>query len=360
VRVGDYSSVGRTVNWRAGFDAPVADWLHFRGAVATAVRAPNVSDLFAGGAATAATIIDPCNGITNASTGAVAENCRSIPAIAQRIDANGVFELSQVESQNTSGVLKGSETVSEETADTLTLGVILTPESVEGLSISLDYYDIKIDDAIANTDRTVILNRCYEVTSGFDPQCAGLVERDGVSGAALSVNSSTNNENIIETSGLDLEVSYEASVGDGQLFTGLSLNYLDDFSMTGISTGDTYDYTGEVLYPEMKMSINTSYTIDELNIYWQLRYRSETKANNQNTRDAQAINTVDAVVYNDIRVSYNILENSNVYVGISNLFDEQPQILGSNQRYHQVGTNTNGTAFDLTGRQFYAGLVFKF
>ena len=359
VRVGDYSSVGRTTNWRVGFDAPISDAVHFRGAIATAVRAPNVSDLFAGGVATAAVVTDPCNGITASSTGTIADNCRSIPAIANRIANEGIFELTQVESQNTSGVLQGSESVQEETADTLTLGLVLTPESIEGLSVSLDYYDIQIDDAIANTDRTIILNRCYSVTSGFDPECGGLVERDGVAGAALAVNSSTNNENTIETSGFDLEVAYETEVGGGQLYTGLSINFLDNYSITGIETGDTYDYTGEVLFPEQKLSLNTSYTLDELNVYWQLRYRAETKASNVST-DASSINTIDAVVYNDVRVSYNILDNSNVYVGVNNLFDEQPQVIGAGQNYHQAGTNTNGTAFDLTGRQFYAGLTFKF
>lgn len=361
VRAGDYSSVGSTFNWRLGFDAPIVDSFRFRGAIATAVRAPNVSDLYAGGTATAAVVADPCNGITNASTGNVADNCRSISAIQGRINETGAFTLTQVESQNTSGLLIGSETVKQETAETITLGAVFTPESIEGLSISLDYYDISIDDAIANTDRTLILNRCYEVAaSDFDPECAGLVERDGNSGAALAVNSSTNNENIIDTSGFDLEISYETTLGGGVLFTGMSLNYLDNFSITDIETGEVTDLTGELLYPDIKFNLNTSYTINDINIYWQLRFRGETVLNNTNTSDSYELNSVDSVVYNDIRVSYSLLEDSSVYMGVNNLFDEQPQVIGSNQRYHQAGTNSNGTAFDLTGRQIYAGIILKF
>ena len=361
MRAGDYSSVGSTFNWRLGFDAPVADSFRFRGAIATAVRAPNVSDLFAGGTATAAVVSDPCNGITNASTGNVADNCRSINAIQDRIDDTGAFILSQVESQNTSGLLSGSETVAEETAETITLGMVFTPESVEGLSISLDYYDISIDDAIANTDRTLILDRCHEAASSdFDPSCGGLVDRDGKSGAALAVNSSTNNENMIDTSGFDLEASYETSIGEGQLYTVLSLNYLDNYSVTAIETGDETDLTGELLYPKVKFNLNTSYTINDINVYWQLRFRAETDLNNTNTADSDALNSVDSVIYNDIRVSYSLLEDSSVYIGVNNMFDEQPQVIGSNQRYHQAGTNSNGTAFDLTGRQIYAGVNFKF
>ncbi len=361
VRFGDYSSVGKTSNWRLGFDAPLTDTFRFRGALATAVRAPNVSDLFAGGTATAAVVADPCNGITNADTGNVADNCRSIGAIQGRIDDTGAFTLTQVESQNTSGLLRGSETVQEETAETLTLGAIYTPESIEGLSISLDYYDITIDDAIANTDRTIILNRCHEVAaSEFDAECGGLVIRDGKSGAALAVNSSTNNENTIETSGFDLEASYETNIGSGSLFTGLSLNYLDNYSITGIETGDVSDLTGELLFPDFTFNLNTSYTIDDINIYWQLRYRAATVLKNDNTADSAALNSADAIVYNDLRVSYSILEESSVYVGINNVFDEQPKLIGANQKYHNVGTNSNGIAYDLTGRQLYAGIIVKF
>ncbi|MFT5851983.1 MAG: iron complex outermembrane receptor protein [Colwellia sp.] len=361
VRAGDYSSVGSTFNWRVGFDAPMTDSFRLRGALATSVRAPNVSDLYAGGTATAALVNDPCNGVTAADTGNVADNCRSITAIQNRINNDGVFELTQVESQNTSGLLRGSETVNEETSDTLTLGAIYTPESIEGLSISLDYYDIKIDDAIANTDRTLILNRCHEVASGsFDAQCEGLVERDGVSGAALTVDSATNNENNIATSGLDFEASYETSIGSGVLFTGLSLNYLNNYSITDIETATETDYTGELLFPKIKFNLNTSYTYNDVNFFWQLRFRDATVLNNTNTADTKELNSVDTVVYNDIRVSYSLFEDSSVYIGVNNMFDEQPKIIGSNQNYHQAGTNSNGTAFDLSGRQIYAGINVKF
>jgi outer membrane receptor protein involved in Fe transport len=361
VRFGDYSSVGKTTSYRLGFDAPLTDTFRFRGAVATAVRAPNVSDLYAGGTATAAMVDDPCNGITNADSGNVADNCRSISAIQDRIDSDGAFILTQVESQNTSGLLRGSETVKEETSDTFTLGAIFTPEAVEGLSLSLDYYDITINDAIDNTDRTIILNRCHEVTaSEFDAECEGLVERDGNSGAALAVNSSTNNENTIETSGIDFEGSYETNIGNGTLYTGLSLNYLDNYSITGIETGDISDLTGELLFPEYSLTLNTSYTLNEFNIYWQLRYRAETVLNNDNTADTESLNSADAIIYNDLRVSYTLLEDSNIYIGVNNLLDEQPKIIGSNQKYHNVGTNSNGIAYDLTGRQIYAGINVKF
>ena len=361
VRVGDYSSVGSTTNWTLGFDAPISESFRLRGALATAVRAPNVSDLFAGGTATAALVVDPCNGITNADSGNVAENCRSVPAIQQRIDDTGAFTLTQVEAANTSGLLSGSTDVDEEKADTFTAGVVFTPESIPGLQMSFDYYDIKIEDAIAKTDRTVILNRCYSVSPGsFDATCGGLVRRDNRAGAALDVNSASGNENIFETKGLDIDVSYVTELYSGELYLGFAANILDTYDITGIETGDTQNLAGEVLFPELRFNINASYAVNEFDIYWQLRYWDETKDRNDNTVLSDELNSVDSRVYNDVRVSYNLTENVNAYFGITNLFDEQPPSLTANHKYQQEGTLTNGTAFDLTGRAYYAGIKVNF
>ncbi|MBB1316717.1 TonB-dependent receptor [Shewanella sp. SR43-4] len=361
VRVGDYSSVGTTTNWTVGIDAPISDSIKLRGAVATAVRAPNVSDLFAGGTATAAFVVDPCNGISNADTGNIADNCRSISAIQNRIDSDGAFLLTQVESQNTSGLLSGSENVKEEKADTLTLGVVLTPEWLDDLQMSIDYYDIEIDDAIANTDRTVLLNRCYSVSpSEFDPNCGSLVRRDGRSGAALDVNSASGNENIIKTSGFDLDISYQTSFDIGDLYLGLAANYIDEYSITGIESGDTQHLEGEVLFPKLRFNMNASYSIENFNLYWQLRYWDSTKDRNDNSLMTDELNEIESRTYHDARISYSFSDSVNAYFGIKNIFDKQPPQLTQTHKYYQVGTLTNGTAYDLFGRSFYAGLKLNF
>lgn len=361
VRVGNYSSVGTTTNWTIGLDAPINDSIRLRGAAATAVRAPNVSDLYAGGSATSAFVTDPCNGIDASSTGNIADNCRSIAAIQNRIDTNGAFILTQVESQNTSGLLSGSTDVGEEKADTLTLGAVFTPSFADGLQLSIDYYDIKIDDAIAKTDRTVILNRCYSVSpSAFDETCSGLVRRDGRSGAALDVNAASGNENIIETQGIDIEASYETSLGEGSAYFMAAANILNKYNITGIETGDTQELAGEVLFPELRFNISASYTLNALNVYWQLRYWDATKDRNDNSIMTESLNSVGSRVYNDVRFSYQVNDAIKGYLGISNVFDVQPPLLTANHKYQQQGTLTNGTAFDLSGRAFYAGVTLDF
>ena len=112
--------------------------------------APNVADLFAGAGETFRNVNDPCDGVTNATTGDVATNCRSIQVIQDRINANistenpdGIFELTQPESQGTGGFIGGNPKVAEETAESFTLGLVWQPDFVDGLSLAVDYYDIR-------------------------------------------------------------------------------------------------------------------------------------------------------------------------------------------------------------------------
>lgn len=361
VRAGDYSTVGSTFTWKVGLDAPINDSVRLRAATSTAVRAPNITDLFGGAFADAVLSFDPCNGVDAATTGDVADNCRSIPAIMNRITNDGSFTLTQVEAQNTITFNQGSPTVQEEEADSFTVGAIFTPVAVEGLSIALDYYNIKIDDAIRIPTGTDVLNRCHSVAPGsFDPSCGGLVFRDVNSGPVLDVRATANNEDTIETSGIDLEASYYFDeLGAGDLLVSFGANFLTEFDVTG-SAGDRQDLSGEVLFPETRFNLNFDYNINDFNVFSQVRYRSSTKDRNDNTTQTAGLNDIDAATYVDLRGSYRISDTVSAYIGANNLFDEAPPTMGFSHKYFQQGVNSNGTAFDTVGRQWYAGLRASF
>ena len=360
-RWGDYSSVGSTTTWKLGLDAPISESVRLRASASTAVRAPNISDLYAGAVANAILVFDPCNGVDASSSGNTAENCRSIPAIQNRIDAFGSFTLTQVESQNTTSYNTGSPTVEEEDADSYTMGAVFTPEGLENLLIAVDYYDIEIKDAIRIPTGTNILERCHDVSPGsFDPTCGGLVFRDPNLGPALDVLAVANNEDTIKTSGIDFEASYVFNdVGPGDLLVSFFANYLNEYEVVGIA-GDKQELDGEVLFPETRFNLNFDYTAGDFNVFSQVRYRSSTKDRNDNTVHNNNLNNFDSVWYVDLRGSYRINETLNVYIGANNLFDETPPLMGFTHKYLQQGVNTNGTAFDTVGRQIYAGVNLTF
>ena len=363
-RQGDYSTVGDLSTWKVGFDAPVLDWLRFRGTVSESVRAPNITDLFAGAGDTFATVQDICAGVTATSTGAADANCRSIPAIAARIAAGGSFILTQVERQSTGGKIGGATTVQEETAESFTFGAVVTVPFVEGLVVTVDWYDIEIDDAIASTPRGTVVQRCYESAGAFDPTCGGAVTRDAA-GALVTVNSGSSNENFLETAGLDIDATYNVELGDlnnnlrGNLNVNVLYNYIDTHSITGIVDGDKDENAGEILLPEHRWNMTATYVIDDLAITWRTRYWDE--VNDSNTYfnadendgiDAFTIgkdlNTKDSVFYHDVRAGYDLTDTVNLYFGVNNLFDQDPEILAQGSQYGGTGINTASEAYDLS------------
>ena len=361
LRIGDYSSVGSATTWKLGLDAPISDSIRLRSAFSTAVRAPNISDLFAGAVANAAIQSDPCNGVDASTSGNVAVNCRSIGAIQNRINATGAFTLTQVESQNTTSFNKGSENLEEETADSITLGIVLTPTSLPGLSAALDYYAIEIEDAIRIPTGTTIMNRCHEVdSSAFDASCGGLLFRDPNVGPVLDVLATANNEDTIETSGIDVEVSYYfEELGSGSLNLSLTANYLNQYKVTGAG-GDEQDLQGELLFPKIRYSLNMSWDINNFNVFTQIRYWDATKDRNDDNPHNSRLNNIGEVYHVDMRGSYQISDTIKLYIGANNLLDEGVEEMGFTHKYSQQGTNTNGTVFDVVGRQWYGGVRIAF
>lgn len=351
-RFGDYSTVGKTFTYRFGANAPVTDFLRLRGSWSRSVRAPNINDLFSNGTTNIApTNTDVCNGVTAATTGNVATNCRSISAIANRITNLGSFTLVSSEANNTRLLLAGSPSLTEESAKTLTLGAVLTP--FRGFSFSVDYFNLDIKDGITRLSPDVYMRRCYDVAPGsFDATCGGTVFRDVNDGPILNLKTLPINAASIKTSGIDFELAY---AGHG-LNLGIFANYLVRYDVVG-ATGAVENFAGRPLFPKWRFSVNAAYDVtNRFNVSAQARYRSETKNFLTATNLSDDLNKMKAVTYVDIRFNYKVTDSISVYAGSNNVFNVQPDI---NTRDPAIGTNTEPGAYDVIGRQFFAGLKFK-
>ena len=355
-RVANYSTVGTTFTYRLGLDAPINDWVRLRASQSSSVRAPNISDLFKSGAtSTGSTTTDACNNTSNTGTSNIDINCASIPAIADRMAANGGdFILEGSELNNTQVTQTGSEDLQEETANSMTLGMVFTP--LDNLSISLDYYDIEIEDGIAVVSAPTFVERCHDVDpSAFDATCGGNLTRDVNNGPILFLTSTPINADTISTNGIDVEIAYSPM---DELSLNFNANFLGDFTQETV--GGVEEFAGRPQYPDMNLTFNASYDIVEnFNVFAQLTYRSETEAylDADNGGFTEDLNTMDAVTYIDVRASYQINDTLNVYVGSNNLLDQQPDIL---VRGAAIGTNTEPRAYDVIGRTFFAGVKLTF
>ena len=372
-RIGDYSTIGTEPTWKLGFDSPLNSQIRLRGTYSSSVRAPNISDLYSAAAQNFAPVNDTCNGVDNTTPGDIGANCRSVPAIAARIAGpDGAFVLTQVEIQSTGGFDSGNPNLKHETADSYTLGVVLTPEFAEGLSIALDWYDIDIDDAITQVERTDTVQRCTQVDPAvFDPTCGGALLRDPASGFLIEVNRSVQNIENITTNGLDVEIAYAMDLNNawdrlvGSLSVGLLYNYLNEYERTDQVSGDVNVEDGEIDYPENRATLTFGYTLNNLDVNYRINFLDQSvDANDPNdTTDLngdpveKSANTCAARFYQDVQANYQFTEALSAAVGINNLLDTDPCYLTQLSQYGATGINTN-PIYDVTGREYYLGIRF--
>lgn len=364
-RYADHDITGGDTTWNVGFKYSPIDTLSLRASAATAVRTPNIADLYGGRGETFATVSDPCSGVKAGDTGNVAQNCLSIPEIAARVAADGSFELTQVEAQSTGGTVGGNENVKAETAETYSAGFIW--QVTDGLSMTVDYYDVSVEDAISTTSRTTVLNRCFDVAaSAFDPTCGGMASRD-YKGALTEVHSGTSNENNIDTSGVDLELNYVTDLGSGTFRADLIWNHTIEYVVTSIEDGTSVDYAGEVLSPDNRANLNLYYTIEDFDFSWRMRYWAESvdsveggNYNFTNFEPLNEFNTFDAVIYHDVAATYHFTNSIEGTLSIRNLFDKEPQVANQSSVNGGTGINTVSEAYDVTGQYFQASVTMKF
>jgi outer membrane receptor protein involved in Fe transport len=359
-RYSDHSVVGSTFTYNIGAEYRPLETLMVRASYATAVRTPNIANLYGGKGETFRTVTDPCNGLQQNGSdeidAVIRTNCMKDPAIVARLQAEGKFELTQVERQGTGGFRGGNENIKEETAKTLSVGAVW--QATEELSITFDYFDIEIEDAITTLLRTDVIKRCYD-DADMVQGCGGTYLRNSGTGALIEVNSFASNENTIETSGIDLEIDYKVDTDFGTVGASLVFTHTRDFLTTSQISGAEEDDLGEVENPENRFNLNLTYGHEDISARWRLRYWDDVVDSNTPSLP-DAFNEVDAVVYHDASVGYNFGNDTKVTFGINNVFDKQPPILPQFSTSGSTGINTNSAAYNIEGRAFYFNFDTKF
>lgn len=359
--------------------APIAD-IKFRGSYQRAVRAPSIIELYqAQGLGLYDNDSDPCAGDLDPATPLGPPEATLDQCINTGLDP-ALYGTGDVES-NPAGqynaIFGGSDLLSPETADSFTVGFVFQPSFLEGFSLTVDYFDISVEDVISSMPPTVSLNQC--LASG-DPQFCDRVHRDadGSLYATPDAYVLALNENIggLDTSGFDVDVLYSTSIGDwGGLAFRLTGTFLDELITTPVrgplSVGK-YDCVG--LYgsdcgtpnPEWRhnarLTWSTPWSLD-LSLAW--RYFDSVEIDNTSSNpliggDYQKVDKVlDSQNYIDIAGTYTFLENYEVRLGINNVMDDDPPI--SSQVGAGAGNgNTYPQVYDALGRYVFMGLTAKF
>jgi iron complex outermembrane recepter protein len=380
LRGGDYSTVGNTLSWNAGFEWLVNNDVKFRATRSLSTRAPNINELYSPPSQNFPTgLVDPCRGVTAADAGTTkGDRCLAATGVAANIAANGgTFAQSQADQQGISGFDLGNPNLNEEKGRSFTAGIVLTPTFLPALrnfTFSVDYFDIKIADAILPTPRQFILDQCYSGDTSF---CNLITRRPLAVGAnnagSLSfIDQPTNNTGGFETSGVDLAVSYADKVGPGRLNGKLTYTYLKSGSQTPTPGADKDPFAGEIGAAKNRFTLNLGYSVGDFGIQTTTTYIGKSALDDQflasccNDADGNAVRLapgsikVASKTYFDFQATYQVAKRAQLYFGVDNTFNTKPPPIISGLPSNVTGSETDSGVYDAIGRRYYVGLRASF
>ena len=385
--------------------SPVKD-LKFRGGYSRAVRAPNINELFnpvTTGLTSLAT--DPCAGAaptTNANLRAV---CIAQGAPAATIGS--ILNPTAGQANNTTG---GSLNVKPETSDSYTLGMVLQPSMVQGLTLTVDYYNIRVKQAITAPAPADVLTACFNngnvtAASATNPLCTAAIRRNPVTGGLDGDPATTQglitqltNSGLLKTDGIDVSLNYHRDIG----FAKLALSFLGNYTFHSNFRSNAADpnsvdrdCTGYFsancpsIQPKFQWSQRTTLSFDkvDLSLLWrhidQANY--EATASNYVARglnggtDAAPVpallfsgklpdgtgpynfNHIRPYDYFDVSARFALTPTLELTLGVSNVFNVKPPIVGSTAGTTSFNSgNTYPSTYDALGRAYAASVKVRF
>jgi len=370
-RYSDYGAI-TTDTYKLSADwAPVED-VRFRASYQRAVRAPNIVELFTGHGLNLFDLDggDPC-GLAAPNPDATRTECinTGVPASVYD-DATPTGRGRLDNSAGQYNRLQGGVTdLKPETSDTYSYGIVFTPTFAPGLSVTIDYFNIKIDDTISTHGGVNTLNACY---TNNDAAACSRIHRTA-SGSLYLGDGNVEDLNVnigsLETKGVDLSVAYTGlDIGAaGSLSFNLGGTYVDSLHVEPGPNIDGYDCKGKfggrcavpngIPTPEWRHTARVSWTTP-LNVDLSLAWRYIGKTEQLDAPAGRLDSKFSAESYFDIYGSWAMLDNTTFRLGINNVLDNDPQ-LNSN-----VGTTGNGNTYpqvyDSLGRFIFTGLNVKF
>lgn len=358
VRLSDYSTIGNATTWRAGADWVLYDELRVRAFFNRAIRAPSLIDLFATQSSGFTNGQDPCD-IDNDPSQAQQDLC-----VEQGIDPAQVDSFQQLNIGLT-GVSGGNPGLREEQSDTYTIGFVYQPSWLEGMNLTVDYYNIEVSDAIAAVTAQFVLDECFRTLDANGEYCQRISRLSD--GQLFEVESNLANVAALQVSGIDLQVDYGLDLPGLGLFDDAATldlmwhaGWQFERELTAIpgappldcagKFGNSCSGTGVPVVLDFKSTLNATYRTGPLSARLQARILGDLDLREGQT---EFIDNVGAETYVDLSGSVDVTDRIEVYGGINNLLDNDPPILG-----FRLGgpPNTNTGVYDLIGRRYFLGV----
>lgn len=338
VRYTDYSTSGGVTTWKVGLTyEPIPD-IRLRATQSRDIRAANLNELFTGATQGQGNFTDPFFKVGD-------PNNRPVVIVRSF----------------------GNPRITPERADTTTAGVVIQPRFFPGFSASIDYYNIKIKDAIGTLGGQTTIDQCF---GGATALC-DLLHRDAAN-VLISVDTPFLNISARKTNGVDIELSYRTQVGADTLSLRGLATYINKLT-TENPGAPIIDLAGQTGggggVPHWAANASVNYrTAGGFGVFLQERYLGPGALDKTLTAAqlAPADNHVKSVFYTDLTLTQRIGPendrlNVELFLTINNLFDKTPPLAPSAFFVFGVSNGqTNLSLFDVIGRQYTAGARVRF
>ena len=364
----DHSSYGSNTTTKLGIEYRPMDDLLVRATVAEGFRAPSISELVGGGGDSYATTSDPCNDGGDGLPG-----CAGVPTSYSQANP-------QIRTSLTTDTAAGEE-LQPELSDSVTFGVVYSPSFVEGLELTLDYFDIEVTDAITRLGAGEILSQCAETGTIYCDK----IDR-ATTGDVLDLRRNFINVGGTETAGIDLSARYRFDTSDyGSFRINLDATYVEKYNTinedaisgeTSVTKQVGIEF-GDSATPRWKANLNTDWDVnDDIRISLSSRYIHDLCLTwtsyfdgcdtDKATLDSVSIRNPESIIYHDLQVRYSLdMLESSVTLGVKNLFDSQPKMEADPENGNWWGgassNNFNASLYDPNLARFvYVNYGFKF
>ncbi|MHA6334432.1 TonB-dependent receptor domain-containing protein [Qipengyuania sp. CAU 1752] len=395
-RYSDYSlaAVGGVWTYAGGVEFGIIDGVTLRGQYQRAVRAPNVGELFGGQSIGFPGATDPC-GTAAATPGSALGNI----CVASGVPSANLGNPTQIQpNAQIPALFGGNPNLQEESSDSFTAGIVLQPTFIPGLTITADYFDIQIDNAISTISLQQTLDLCFnQIQDPNAPSCAPFFPNGGTvrnaSGAIVTGNPpalGALNVASLGVKGVDLQVNYTTTIPFSLMTdTGeqtVNLNFLGTWTDSAffeafpgadiVECAGNFGQTCGEPTASYKWTSRLSFVDGPLTTSIRWRHLSGVADDDDGT-DYAAFNGVERIpAYDliDLTFSFDVTEQFTLALGVNNLFDKLPQApefanggivvsnpndgtrLGDNQEQ----ANTYPSTYDVLGRDFFVSANFKF
>lgn len=379
-RYSNYNTSGGVNSYKIGLSFEPSDMIRFRGSFNRAIRAANVGELFAQQQIALWGGTDPCAGATasgvvgdtnsaNASSGFTFAQCQNTGVAAGQW---GAIQPSPASQYNQ--FVGGNANLRPEVADTWTFGFVASP--VQNLTVSVDYYDISIEDAIATIGASTILQQC--ALTG-DPFLCNKVNRNATTGdlwLGSSLQTSGFVENLIDNfgefrwRGIDIVGSYSTDFFGGDLSASFVGSYTLENTVAplpGVNDAATYDCANRInsscQVPAWRHRLQVNYTTGS---FWTATARWRHVGSMDYINPNGTPGTVDQLLaphgelgafnYLDLSGTFAVRDNATLTVGVNNVMDREPPMTGA-----ALALNANAPGgYDQNGRFFFASLNLRY